>query len=207
MAWFYAAEWPTFAPPLTVDAFGAAALAGLTLGVYEHSAVGRDILVALVEALGGKAVSLGRSDRFIPVDTEAVRPEDQALARQWAAELGLDAILSTDGVSRKPVVVVDEAHVYRGVFGSHLDDVAVSATKSMTGHLLGAAGAVEALFCVKALQTGMLPPTINLEHPDPECELDHVANEARRANIRVALSNSFGFGGQNNTLVVRRFET
>ena len=97
-----------------------------------------------------------------------------------------------------------EARAIRSLFGSHVDGIAVSATKSMTGHLLGATGAVEALFCVKALQTGMLPPTINLEHPDPECELDHVANEARRANIRVALSNSFGFGGTNAALVIGR---
>lgn len=94
-----------------VDVFGAQALTGLKLGIYEHSAVGRDILVALVEALGGTAVSLGRSDRFIPVDTEAVRPEDQALARQWAAELGLDATLSTDGDSDRPLLA-DESGVW-----------------------------------------------------------------------------------------------
>ena len=94
-----------------VNAFGAQALAGLTLGVYEHSAVGRDIMVALVEALGGKAVSLGRSDLFIPVDTEAVRPKDQVLARQWAADLKLDAILSTDGDSDRPLLA-DESGVW-----------------------------------------------------------------------------------------------
>jgi len=82
----------------------------------------------------------------------------------------------------------------------------VSATKSMTGHMLGAAGAVEALLCVRALQTGILPPTINLDRPDPECELDHVANKARETQIRVALSNSFGFGGTNATLVFGRAE-
>ncbi len=97
-----------------------------------------------------------------------------------------------------------EVRAIRSLFGSHVDCVAVSATKSMTGHLLGAAGAVEALFCVKALQTGMLPPTINLERPDPECELDHVANKVRRANISIALSNSLGFGGTNATLVIGR---
>jgi phosphomannomutase len=97
-----------------VDFFGAQALTGLTLGIYEHSAVGRDILVALVEALGGTAVSLGRSDRFIPVDTEAVRPEDQALARQWAAEYGLDAILSTDGDSDRPLLADQNGVWMRG---------------------------------------------------------------------------------------------
>lgn len=97
-----------------VDAFGAQALCGLTLGVYEHSAVGRDILIALIEALGGATVSLGRSDRFIPVDTEAVRPEDQALARQWAAQYKLDAILSTDGDSDRPLLADETGAWMRG---------------------------------------------------------------------------------------------
>ncbi|KEZ16349.1 Phosphomannomutase [Sphingobium yanoikuyae] len=91
-----------------VDFFGNQALAGLKLGVYQHSAVGRDILVQLVEALGGQALPLGRADHFIPVDTEAVRPEDQLLARDWAKKLGLDAILSTDGDSDRPLLA-DEA--------------------------------------------------------------------------------------------------
>ncbi|MEA3387831.1 phosphomannomutase [Sphingobium sp. CCH11-B1] len=97
-----------------VDAFGSHALSGMKLGVYEHSAVGRDILVTLVDALGGEAVSLGRSDRFIPVDTEAVRAEDQRLAREWAAELGLDAILSTDGDSDRPLLADESGAWMRG---------------------------------------------------------------------------------------------
>lgn len=97
-----------------VDAFGPRALAGMKLGVYEHSAVGRDILVALVETLGGTAMSLGRADRFIPVDTEAVRPEDHALARQWAAEFGLDAILSTDEDSDWPLLADEQGVWMRG---------------------------------------------------------------------------------------------
>jgi len=97
-----------------------------------------------------------------------------------------------------------EARAIRAVFGSFSDGLPVSSTKSMTGHLLGAAGAVEALFCVRALETGMLPPTINLEQPDPECELDHVAGKARAARIRVAVSNAFGFGGANSSLVFAR---
>ena len=94
-----------------------------------------------------------------------------------------------------------QVRAIRGALGRHADGVAVSATKSMTGHLLGAAGAVEAILCVRALETGVLPPTINLDHPDPDCDLDHVANKARVAPIRVALSNSFGFGGTNACLV------
>ncbi len=94
-----------------------------------------------------------------------------------------------------------EVHALRRVFGKWIDHVAVSATKSMTGHLLGAAGAVEGIFTVRALQTGILPPTINLVDPDPECALDHVSEKARALQVEVALSNSFGFGGTNATLV------
>jgi 3-oxoacyl-[acyl-carrier-protein] synthase II len=97
-----------------------------------------------------------------------------------------------------------EAKAIRRVFGSHTDDLPVSSTKGAVGHLLGASGAVEAIFCVRSLETGTLPPTINLDRPDPECALDHVANKARHAPIRVALSNSFGFGGVNASLVLEK---
>lgn len=97
-----------------------------------------------------------------------------------------------------------EVESIRRVFGGHADAIPVSATKGMTGHLLGAAGALEALFCVRSLEEGLLPPTINLDDPDPGCALDHVAGKARPAGIRVALSNSFGFGGVNAALILQR---
>jgi 3-oxoacyl-[acyl-carrier-protein] synthase II len=96
---------------------------------------------------------------------------------------------------------VAEARAIRAVFGAHIDQLPVSATKSMMGHLLGAAGAIEAILTIRALQTGILPPTINLDSVDVDCELDHVQNKARRKQTRVALSNSFGFGGTNAALV------
>jgi 3-oxoacyl-[acyl-carrier-protein] synthase II len=99
-----------------------------------------------------------------------------------------------------------EARALRRVLGTAVDGVPVSSTKSMTGHMLGAAGAVEAVFCVRVLETGWLPPTINLKNPDPECALDHVANQARRSAASVVLSNSFGFGGTNATLLLKRWE-
>ena len=99
-----------------------------------------------------------------------------------------------------------EARALRDVFGAHADRLPVSATKSATGHLLGAAGAVEAIFTLRALETGMLPPTLNLERPDPACALDHVAHEPRAAQVRLALSNSFGFGGTNAALLLERWE-
>jgi 3-oxoacyl-[acyl-carrier-protein] synthase II len=82
----------------------------------------------------------------------------------------------------------------------------VSSTKGATGHCLGAAGAVEAIFCTLAIRDGVLPPTINYETPDPDCDLDYISNEAREADVRIAASNSFGFGGHNACLVLRRFE-
>jgi beta-ketoacyl-acyl-carrier-protein synthase II len=92
------------------------------------------------------------------------------------------------------------------VFGAHTEQLAVSSTKSMTGHMMGAAGAFEGFVCVRVVQTGCLPPTINYRHPDPELTLDYVPNEARQADVRVALSNSMGLGGHNSTVIVRRFE-
>lgn len=97
-----------------VGTFGSEALSGLKVGVYEHSAVGRDIMMALVRTLGGEAISLGRSETFIPVDTEAVRSEDRALAQQWAADLRLDAILSTDGDSDRPLLADETGAWLRG---------------------------------------------------------------------------------------------
>ncbi len=99
-----------------------------------------------------------------------------------------------------------EAQAIRAVFGAATDRLPVSATKSMTGHLMGATGALELLLCVRALETGLLPPTINLDDADPDCALDHVANKARPHRARVALSNSFGFGGINASLVLGRGE-
>ncbi len=99
---------------------------------------------------------------------------------------------------------VNETQAIKQVFGNHAARVAVSSTKSMTGHLLGAAGAVEAAYTSLAICEGIVPPTINYEYPDPACDLDYVPNQARRLAVRVALSNSFGFGGANACLVFRR---
>jgi 3-oxoacyl-[acyl-carrier-protein] synthase II len=94
-----------------------------------------------------------------------------------------------------------ETLAIKRVFGEHARRLAVSSTKSMTGHLLGAAGGIEAIATVLALHHGVLPPTINYEHPDPECDLDYVPNQARKQDVEVAVSNAFGFGGTNATLV------
>jgi 3-oxoacyl-[acyl-carrier-protein] synthase II len=99
-----------------------------------------------------------------------------------------------------------ETRAITKALGDHAQRVAVSSTKSMTGHMLGAAGAVEASVISLAINRGLIPPTINYRTPDPECDLDYVPNEARTAEVRFALSNSFGFGGQNAVVAARRFE-
>jgi 3-oxoacyl-[acyl-carrier-protein] synthase II len=99
-----------------------------------------------------------------------------------------------------------ETAAIRAVFGSHADSLLVSSTKGVTGHLLGAAGGVEAVATVMALYTGLVPLTAHLETPDPDCDLDYVAGSSRMARPAVALSNGFGFGGTNGVLVFRRWE-
>jgi 3-oxoacyl-[acyl-carrier-protein] synthase II len=100
---------------------------------------------------------------------------------------------------------VFETMAIKTVFGDHARNLMVNSTKSMTGHLLGAAGALEGVFSILAIHEGVVPPTINYETPDPECDLDYVPNEARRKEVRYALSNSFGFGGTNSCLLFGKF--
>ncbi|MDL4842917.1 beta-ketoacyl-ACP synthase II [Aquibacillus rhizosphaerae] len=99
-----------------------------------------------------------------------------------------------------------ETKAIKKVFGDYAYNLSISSTKSMTGHLLGAAGAVEAIACIKSIQDSIIPPTINYETPDPECDLDYVPNTAKKQNVNVALSNSLGFGGHNATLIFKKYE-
>ena len=99
-----------------------------------------------------------------------------------------------------------ETAAIKTLFGERAYRIPVSSTKSMTGHLMGAGGGIEAIATIQAIKTGIVPPTINQEHPDPECDLDYVPNEARRHEVTVGMSNSFGFGGHNATLVFRRYD-
>jgi len=105
-----------------------------------------------------------------------------------------------------PLNDLTETVAIKSVFGSHAKKVPISATKSMTGHLLGAAGSTEAIFTVLAIRDGIIPPTINYEEPDPQCDLDYVPNVARRKPLRIGMSNAFGFGGTNATLIFKKFE-
>ncbi|MGQ9814650.1 MAG: beta-ketoacyl-[acyl-carrier-protein] synthase family protein, partial [Candidatus Roseilinea sp.] len=106
-----------------------------------------------------------------------------------------------------PLNDVAEAQAIKAVFGEHASRVAISGTKSMTGHMMGAAGAMEAAVCVRAIQTGLVPGTRNLTEVDPQCAgLDFIPNETRRLRINYAMNNSFGFGGHNSVLIIKRYE-
>ena len=113
--------------------------------------------------------------------------------------------INTHGTST-PAGDVGETKAIKAVFGDAVGGLSVSSTKSMTGHLLGAAGAVEMIAAIKAITDDIVPPTINLENQDPECDLDYTPNKARKRQVRAVLSNSFGFGGQNATLAVKEYE-
>jgi 3-oxoacyl-(acyl-carrier-protein) synthase len=100
---------------------------------------------------------------------------------------------------------IAETQAIKAVFGDHAHKVAVSSTKGATGHMLGAAGAVEMVICAKAIQTGTVPPTINYAVPDPDCDLDYVPNTARQMKVEAVLNNSFGFGGHNASILAKKF--
>ena len=142
----------------------------------------------------------------------APSPNGEGAARAMSAAVR-DAGLTPDDIdyinahgTSTPANDVNETHAIKKVFGDGAYHIPVSSTKSMIGHLLGAAGAVETIATIMAVYEGVIPPTINYEEPDPECDLDYVAGGARIAPVRVALKNSFGFGGQNACLVLKRYE-
>ena len=124
------------------------------------------------------------------------------------AEISPDAVdyINAHGTSTS-LNDLSETLAIKKVFGDRAYKIPVSSTKSMTGHLLGAAGGVEAIYTILTMQRGLIPPTINLENPDPECDLDYVPNQVRPAKVRIALSNSFGFGGTNGTLLFKASES
>lgn len=123
------------------------------------------------------------------------------------AGMGLDDIhyINAHGTST-PIGDVSETKAIKKLFGDAAHKIAISSTKSMTGHLLGAAGGIEIIACIMAIQNSIIPPTINYETPDPECDLNYVPNKAIEQKVDVAMSNSFGFGGHNATLIVKKYE-
>jgi 3-oxoacyl-[acyl-carrier-protein] synthase II len=142
----------------------------------------------------------------------APAPEGEGAARSMKMALGHAKLnpeqidyINAHGTST-PVGDKCETQAIKKVFGEYAKKMAISSTKSMTGHLLGAAGAVETAVCALAIRDGIVPPTINYENPDPDCDLDYVPNKARQMKVDVCLNNSLGFGGHNATIIVRRHE-
>jgi 3-oxoacyl-[acyl-carrier-protein] synthase II len=157
-----------------------------------------------------EAVGYGTSADAYHITAPLENGEGAALAmRRALADAGLSPrdidYINAHGTST-PLNDKSETQAIKAVFGEAAYDVPISSTKSMIGHLLGAAGAVEAIVCIRAITDGVIPPTINYEHPDPECDLDYVPNVARRRPVRTAMSNSFGFGGHNACVIFRRYE-
>jgi 3-oxoacyl-[acyl-carrier-protein] synthase II len=162
--------------------------------------------VAILAELSG----YGTTDDAHHISAPAENGAGAAISMQLALEdagLGIDDIdyINAHGTSTQ-LNDKSETAAIKTVFGEQAYQIPVSSTKSMTGHLLGASGALEAAFAVKAILEGVLPPTINYQTPDPECDLDYVPNEPRKASARNVMSNSFGFGGHNATLVFSRFD-
>jgi 3-oxoacyl-[acyl-carrier-protein] synthase II len=152
----------------------------------------------------------GTTDDAHHISAPAENGAGAAISMKIALE---DAGLTIDDIgyinahgTSTPLNDKSETAAIKTVFGEQAYQIPISSTKSMTGHLLGASGAVEATFCVMAIREEILPPTINYQTPDPECDLDYVPNQARKASPKHVMSNSFGFGGHNATLVFTRFE-
>jgi 3-oxoacyl-[acyl-carrier-protein] synthase II len=173
------------------------------------------VLEALDHALARGArihaemVGYGASDDASHITLPAPGGRGAAASMRLAladAGLGTDQIdyINAHGTSTPPNDRSETAAI-KTVFGERAYAIPVSSTKSMTGHLMGAGGGIEAIACVRAIEEGVIPPTINYEHPDPDCDLDYVPNTARRAAVGVTMSNSFGFGGHNATIILRRY--
>lgn len=154
--------------------------------------------------LVGYGMSADAHHMTVPALDGAVRSMRLCL-RDAGLPVGAIDYVNAHGTST-PVGDVNETQAIKEVFGAHARKLAVSSTKSMTGHLLGAAGGIESVITVLSIVKGILPPTINYETSDPECDLDYVPNTARAAQVRAALTNSFGFGGTNASLVFTRFD-
>ena len=175
----------------------------LILEELEHARARGATPLAEITGFGSTADAFRITDMH-----EEGRGPTAAMRRALAsAGVGVEDIdyISAHGTSTEENDKIESLAIRR-VFGERARQVPVSSIKSMLGHLIAAAGAVELIVCVLAIRDGMIPPTVNYETPDPNCDLDYVPNQARAVRVRIALSNSFGFGGQNDTLVVRAME-
>jgi len=192
--------------PFDAERDGFVAAEGAGIFVVENLEHARARKAPILAELAG----YGAGNDAYHVVAPSVDGEGAGNAMRWALEdAGVEPAevdyINAHGTSTK-LNDVSETLAIKHVFGEDAYRVPISATKSMVGHSFGAAGAIESIAAVQSIQTGMIHPTINLEHPDPECDLDYVPNKARKVDVGVVLKNSFGFGGQNACLVLKRFE-
>jgi len=168
----------------------------LVLESYEHAKARGATILAELKGVGMSSDSKDmvnpdiegpKSAMQMALDDAGLKPEDIGYLNAHGTATALND--------------VNESNAIKMVFGEHAQKLPISSTKSMTGHLLGAGGAVEAIACIKALQDGWLPPTVNLDEPDPKCDLDYIPNVGRAAKVENVMSNSFAFGGLNAVLV------
>jgi 3-oxoacyl-(acyl-carrier-protein) synthase len=174
------------------------------------------VLESLEHALGRNAVILGEIAGFGCTSDAGhlVQPEESGASATEAMRLALsDAGVGLQDVdyinahgTSTPLNDALETVAIKQLFGDRAYQIPISSTKSMIGHSLGASGSLEAVACLKTISEGVIHPTINYQDPDPECDLDYVPNHSRQSDVRVVLSNAFGFGGQNACLVFRKFE-
>lgn len=174
----------------------------LILEALEHArARGANILCELM--------GYGTTDDAYHISAPAENGAGAAISMRLALEDANFGVADIDYINAHgtstPLNDKSETAAIKTVFGEQAYKIPISSTKSMTGHLLGASGAVEAVFCIKAMRSGMMPPTINYQTPDPECDLDYVPNQPRKAQLKNVMSNSFGFGGHNATLIFSEF--
>src|SRR5437867_2711860 len=187
---------PNFLPNVLVDS--ASGQLAISLGIK-----GPNYAVVSAEVLGYGASN--DAHHMAQPEPEATGVADMMRAALRRADIEPERVgyINAHGTST-PLGDLAETKAIKDVFGTHAYNLAVSSTKSMMGHTFGAAGAIEAMMCVLALHEGVIPPTINYRHPDPDCDLDYVPNEAREAKIDVALSNAMGLGGHNGCVLLGR---
>ncbi len=179
---------------------------GAAILVLERESYARGRGAEILAELAGYAATADAYHVTAPAENGLGGAKAMVLALEAAGE-NLDQVdyINAHGTAT-PLNDLAETRAIKAVFGDIAYNIPVSSTKSMTGHMMGSTGALEAVFCVQAVRENVIPPTINYRTPDPDCDLDYVPNQARQVNVRVAMSNAFGFGGHNAVLVIRKYQ-
>jgi 3-oxoacyl-[acyl-carrier-protein] synthase II len=179
---------------------------GAAILVLESESYARQRGAEIIAELAGYAATADAYHITAPSEDGSGGSKAMRLAMA-AAGVNLNDVdyISAHGTAT-PLNDLSETRAIKDAFGELAYNIPVSSTKSMTGHMMGATGALEAIFCAKAVGDNAIPPTINYHTPDPDCDLDYVPNQARQVSVKVALSNSFGFGGHNSVLVIKQYQ-